>query len=69
MSSAPRGAKVVHVIEIWLDASLPPCGHVVVRQEEEEAHPFDGWLQLLHILADVIPRQSPSESTPATPTR
>jgi hypothetical protein len=69
MYPAPRSATVVHVIEIWLDASLPPCGHVVVRQEEAEAHPFDGWLQLLHILADVITRQSPSESTPATPPR
>jgi hypothetical protein len=44
------------VIEIWLDACAPPSGRVIVAPGEEPER-FDGWLQLLHILGDVINRE------------
>jgi hypothetical protein len=47
------------VIEIWLDERLPPSGRVVSPGEEPQ--PFDGWLQLLHILGDVITQQAHAE--------
>lgn len=53
------------VIEIWLDDSLPPSGRVAAAGEEPK--PFDGWLQLLHILGEVIMREPPSGPEPATP--
>jgi hypothetical protein len=41
------------VIEIWLEGRIPPTGRVLVAPGEEPK-PFDGWLQLLHILGDAI---------------
>ncbi len=54
------------MIEIWLDGVTPPAGRVVAAPGEEPK-PFDGWLQLLHILAGVVTDESPSRSEPAVP--
>jgi hypothetical protein len=54
------------MIAIWLDEGLPPSGRVVVSPGEEP-QPFDGWLQLLHILGDVIAHEPLSGPAPATP--
>jgi hypothetical protein len=54
------------MIEIWLNERLPPSGRVVIAPGEEPM-PFDGWLQLLNILGDVITQDQPSGSAPATP--
>lgn len=60
VSATPAARQSRVVIEIWLDASPPPSGRVVIAGREEE-QPFDGWLQLLHILADVINREPHAE--------
>lgn len=62
----PPSATVSRVIEIWLDTCQPPSGRVVAAPGEEP-EPFDGWLQLLHILGDVVTREPPSGPAPATP--
>ena len=55
------------MIEIWLDEGPPPAGRVVTAPGEEPRE-FDGWLQLLHILGEVVMRESPSPGPePATP--
>lgn len=54
------------VIEIWLDSRTPPSGRVVAAPGKEPEL-FDGWLQLLHILGDVINCEAASGPAPATP--
>jgi hypothetical protein len=61
------------VIEIWLDGSFPPTGRVLAAPGAEP-QPFDGWLQLLHILGDAImpvpevaSEEPPSEPEAALP--
>ncbi len=51
------------MIEIWLDTHLPPTGNVVIAPGRDP-QPFDGWLQLLHILGGVIGPQPTSASGP-----
>jgi hypothetical protein len=54
------------MIEIWLDAGPPPSGRVVVAPGEEPK-PFDGWLQLLHILGDVLTPEPSLKAAGPTP--
>ncbi len=50
------------MIEIWLNEGRPPAGRVVTAPGEEPQE-FDGWLQLLHILGEIV-MQEPSAGQP-----
>jgi hypothetical protein len=58
MLPGPPGATVEVMITIRLDTTPPPTGWVVTA-EGGAPLPFDGWLQLLAILNDVLVPKGP----------
>jgi hypothetical protein len=48
-----RVARLVTMIEIWVDGCQPPTG-TVVAAHGAAPQAFAGWLDLLRILADAI---------------
>ncbi len=60
MNGAGAGETVE--IEITMASTRPPQGEVAV--EGGHRQPFAGWLQLLHILVEVVARPSEITSPP-----
>jgi hypothetical protein len=63
MTAAPPAVRVVGVVEVHLSMETAEPTGLVVTVDGEPAQRFEGWLQLLSILANAL---QPSPAAPLT---